>query len=708
MWFSELNTIKFKEAKQGSDTNTATLKKDRLVRIPYNTAISIQSELDFGTSIIELCDIFGNRLPNFIFYKDCRRIMNTNKYHTILKIKKRQINPRNAKVRFRISRGGSFYYSKLFYLCSEFQNNKIVTTGRGVAFDGTILSDYTYRESYSFYHYCDFSIFQKQVEDTSVLYNDNNGTVKNLRANINVYEKCYFGNKYYLPEWQAIALKACLRFTDVYVLFWAGEKKTIVRLGYHTKVVRAFKTVKLECSGDLELEYISNINTNSTVYGNFNVHYDTYSSIIKYEDLDLTGINISQKIPSLGDIHIPIRFLTDISKKVKYRNKVIDFSRLPAFAVVGLNKLDKIPDNFLNEKESKEFYLEDYTPFKEVGDNTFDNVEFWDGTILAGEVKIGKNFHLLSGDMLILSQPEIDGVLNQNIFLTKPATVKNTIFTTDFQNRRNLRRVENCKLIGTFQDCEIINCEATSSLATLSFSNCSIINSFNTTTVTISARADFREIKNSFNRINIINSASVPMLATTIEDSFLQSIFSKPTTLALSNGTYDNSRKAGSLTITAENNIRIGSPYFKNVFWAERRTLDFNNQIANLPKATPLIVINIKDGKQFDNYKFCNFDGYSPARVMINYLTDFYPSPNSFVNIADLTIKFSDFVRIFPIGNLFNTITKLNILDDVDMPQSTMISYISTNLAVTTEIRTTERIIDILEPIYPDITYTII
>ena len=214
MWFSELNTIKFKDTKQGSDTNTAKLKKDRLVRIPYNTAISIQSELDFGTSIIELCDIFGNSLPNFIFYRDCRRIMNTNKYHTILKIKKRQINPRNAKVRFKISRGSNFYYSKLFYLCSKFQNNKIVTTGRGVAFDGTILSDYTYRESYSFYHYCDFSIFQKQVEDTSVLYNDNNGTVKNLRANINVYEKCYFGNKYYLPEWQAIALKACLRFTD--------------------------------------------------------------------------------------------------------------------------------------------------------------------------------------------------------------------------------------------------------------------------------------------------------------------------------------------------------------------------------------------------------------------------------------------------------------------------------------------------------------
>lgn len=704
MWFSELNTIKFKDTNQGSDTNTAKLKKDRLVRIPYNTAISIQSELDFGTSIIELCDIFGNSLPNFIFYRDCRRIMNTNKYHTILKIKKTYINPRNAKVRFKISRGGNFYYSKLFYLCSEFQNNKIVTTGRGVAFDGTILSDYTYRESYSFYHYCDFSIFQKQVEDTSVLYNDNNGTVKNLRANINVYEKCYFGNKYYLPEWQAIALKACLRFTDVYVLFWTDEKKTIVRPNY-TKVVRVFKTVKLECSGDLELGYISNINTNSTVYGNFNVHYDTYSSIINYEDLDLTGRNISQDIPSLGYIPIPISFLTDISKKVKYNNKVIDFSRLPAFAVVDLNKLDKIPDNFLNEKESKEFYLGGYTPFKEVGDNTFDNVEFWDGSILAGEVKIGKNFHLLSQDMLILSQPEIDGVLSQNIFLTKPATVKNTIFTTDFQNRRNLRRVENCKLIGTFQDCEIINCEATNSLATLSFSNCSIINSFNTTTVTIGARADFREIKNSFNRIHIINSASAPMLATTIEDSFLQSIFSKPTTLAISNGTYDNYRKPGSLTITAENNIRVGSPYFKNVFWSERRTLNFNNQIAKMTDAAPLIVINIKDGKQFDNYKFCNFDGYPPARVRINYLTDFYPSPNSFVNIANLTIKFSDFIRIFPIGNLFNTITELNILDDVDMPQSTMISYISTNLIDVTEIIATQRIIDILEPLYTDIIY---
>lgn len=706
MWFSELNTIKFKDTNQGSDTNTAKLKKDRLVRIPYNTAISIQSELDFGTSIIELCDIFGNSLPNFIFYRDCRRIMNTNKYHTILKIKKRQINPRNAKVRFKISRGGNFYYSKLFYLCSKFQNNKIVTTGRGVAFDGTILSDYTYRESYSFYHYCDFSIFQKQVEDTSVLYNDNNGTVKNLRANINVYEKCYFGNKYYLPEWQAIALKACLRFTDVYVLFWTDEKKTIVRPNY-TKVGRVFKTVKLECAGDLELGYISNINTNSTVYGNFNVHYDRYSSIINYEDLDLTGSNISQDIPSLGDIHIPIRFLTDISKKVKYRKKVIDFSRLPAFAVVNLNKLDKIPDNFLNEKESKEFYLEGYTRFKEVGDNTFDNVEFWDGSILTGEVKIGKNFHLLSDDMLILSQPEIDGVLNQNIFLTKPATVKNTIFTTDFQNRRNLRRVENCKLVGTFQDCEIINCEATSPLAKLSFSNCSIINSFNTTTVTIEARADFREIKNSFNRISIINSASVPMLATTIEDSFLQSIFSKPTTLAISNGTYDNYRKDRSLTIATENNIRINNPYFKNVFWSERKTLNFNNQIDNMISTTATVVINIKDGKQFDNYKFCNFDGYPPARITINYLTDFYPSPNSFVNIANLTIKFSDFIRIFPIGNLFNTITYLNISDDVDMPQSTMISYISTNLAATTEIRTTERIIDILRPIYPDITYTI-
>ena len=706
MWFSELNTIKFKDTNQGSDTNTAKLKKDRLVRIPYNTAISIQSELDFKTSIIELCDIFGNRLPNqnFSIYRDCRRIMNTNKYHTILKIKKRQINPRNAKVRFKISRGGNFYYSKLFYLCSEFQNNKIVTTGRGVAFDGTILSDYTYRESYSFYHYCDFSIFQKQVEDTSVLYNDNNGTVKNLRANINVYEKCYFGNKYYLPEWQAIALKACLRFTDVYVLFWTDEKKTIVRPHY-TKVVRVFKTVKLECSGDLELGYISNINTNSTVYGNFNVHYDTYSSIINYEDLDLTGRNISQDIPSLGYIPVPISFLTDISKKVKYKNKVIDFSRLPALAAVDLNKLDKIPDNFLNEKESKEFYIEGYTPFKEVGDNTFDNVEFWDGSILAGEVKIGKNFHLLSKDMLILSQPEIDGLLNQNIFLAKPATVKNTIFTTDFQNRRNLRRVENCKLIGTFQDCEIINCEATSSLATLSFSNCSIINSFNTTTVTIGARADFREIKNSFNRISIINSASVPMLATTIEDSFLQSIFSKPTTLTISNGTYDNYRKTGSLTISTENNIRIGSPSFKNVFWSERKTLNFNNQIADMASA-PTIVINIKNGKQFDSYKFCNFDGYTkPTTVMISYLTDFYPSPNSFVNITNLTIKFSDFIRIFSIGNLFHTITCLYISDDVDIPQSNMISYIATNLIDVTEIITTKRIIDILEPLYTDIIY---
>lgn len=708
MWFSELNTIKFKDTKQGSDTNTAKLKKDRLVRIPYNTAISIQSELDFGTSTIELCDIFGNSLPNFIFYRDCRRIMNTNKYHTILKIKKRQINPRNAKVRFKISRGDKFYYSKLFYLCSEFRNNKIVTTGRGVAFDGTILSDYTYRESYSFYHYCDFSIFQKQVEDTSVLYNDNNGTVKNLRANINVYEKCYFGNKYYLPEWQAIALKACLRFTDVYVLFWTGEKKKISRLPYYTKVIRIFKTVKLECSGDLELEYISNINTNATVYGNFNVHYDKYSSIINYEDLDLTGRNISQDILSIGRVPVPLSFLTDISKKVKYRKKVIDFSRLPAFSTIDLNKLDKIPDNFLNEKESKEFSLEGYTLFKEVGDNTFDNVEFWDGSLLAGDVKIGKNFRLLSSDMLILSQPEIDGVLNQNIFLTKPATVKNTIFTTDFQNRRNLRRVENCKLIGTFQDCEIINCEATNPNAALSFSNCSIINSFNTTTVTISARANFREIKNSFNRINIINSASVPMLATTIEDSFLQSIFSKSTTLTISNGTYDNSRKAVSLTIVAENNIRINNLYFKNVFWAERKTLNFNNQIADMTSAVPTIIINIKDGKQFDNYKFCNFDSYPPARVTINYLTDFYPSPNSFVNITNLTIKFSDFIRIFPIGNLFNTITTLNILDDVDMPQSTMISYISTNLTATTRIRTTQRIIDILEPIYPDITYTII
>ena len=99
------------------------------------------------------------------------------------------------------------------------------------------------------------------------------------------------------------------------------------------------------------------------------------------------------------------------------------------------------------------------------------------------------------------------------------------------------------------------------------------------------------------------------MLATTIEDSFLQSIFSKPTTLTISNGTYDNYRKSSSLTITAENNIRIGSPYFKNVFWSERKALNFDNRIINIISAPSTIVINIKDGKQFDNYKFCNFDG---------------------------------------------------------------------------------------------------
>ena len=201
MWWSKLNTIKFKDNVENENV-TAHLKKERCVRIPYNTPINLQTSLDFAKSDIRIADVCENVKTAYTsrIFLDKQAVPNSDKFHYSLKIKYSSSLPKNDKVRIQITKNGIKYFSKLFYICSEYQNNKIVAIGSGVASDGTILDNKKYRMTFPFAHYCDFEFFQHEIADNSVSYSNDNGQQISLQSKVVPLTKCFFGNRYYLPE----------------------------------------------------------------------------------------------------------------------------------------------------------------------------------------------------------------------------------------------------------------------------------------------------------------------------------------------------------------------------------------------------------------------------------------------------------------------------------------------------------------------------
>ena len=737
MWWSKLNTIKFKDNDE-TENVTAPLKKERCIRIPYNTVISIQTSLDFAKADVRIADVYENVKTSYTprIFLDKQAIPNSagaispQKYHYSLKIKYSSSLPKNDKIRIRITKNGKKYFSKLFYICSEYQNNKIVAIGTGVASDGTILDNKKYRLSFGFAHYCDFEFFQHEIADNSISYSNDNGQQISLQSKVVPLTKCFFGNRYYLPEWQMIALSICLRFDMVFVYFWTDKKLKWTIGGNVVEILRKGKTAGLTAVEINSPEYVAETSLNCTLSGTFKMDYSE-KRLIDYSEYIIEHLSdINDEAISMGlsdgdetiDFDAPISWLTSplpyyyIDRNNFIHPKIFK-NRLPRNARLSSSRKLNIPDNFLNENDTRVITW-DCPPISKIGNDTFENVTLAHvGRVTSGEVTIGKNFNLaLPDEQLILSQGELNGGNpNTPFFFKKDIVIKNREITSALTPSKKIKKVEGCEIGNNvvLDGCEILNCEvkATNNIVTLN--NCDIGNSFNKKNARFLGmdNAD-SHCKNSFNGVNHILPLTSKfkevensfiyrnLLSGTIEAQLINSA-GMGRNVALSSNYFETYHDGIKIT-TAKDILKLNDDGGLTLLKIDGELLEIQKEEWNIIRA------KISHGNTIYSDGFFNFEAYpNSKKVELVALDNYTYTANAFKHFRELALPYSVFKSQFQTGDCFCNIYAIEIVDDVTDVFQSDVYYIPSNLVEVTHIVTSVRIRDLLSPLYPDINYSI-